>query len=234
LVVINLRRSVASPLGVLTVICVVLALVSPWTIEIPQVHADVNFGFQNPICWLVVLAMFAALLTANAALRVAAALAAEFFLLVWFAWATWAAASSQYSSVDFPFIGIDLIGPGWFEAALGLFAIGAVAARQFHDQEVRPGLEVWLLSLIPGMGLIRIGRTARGVLWAVLVSAAIFLASVDSPVAPLFQPIAGHFDLPPPPPTRAPEWILLGAGLAFAAVGLVDTFLVKRRLPQRG
>lgn len=230
---INLRRFIGSPLSVLTVISAFLALVSPWTIAIPQVHADVNFGFQNPICWLGVLAMFAALVTTNPNLRLAAALAAESFLFVWFAWASWAATTSQYARVDFPFIGIDLVGPGWFEAALGLFAVGAITARQFHDQEVRPGPEVWLLSLIPGMGLIRIGRTARGVLWAVLVSAAIFLASVDSPVAPLFQPIAGHFDLPPPPPTRAPEWILLGAGLVFAAASLVDTFLVKRRLSQR-
>lgn len=226
---INLRRSIGSPLGVLTVISAVLALVSPWTIAIPQVHADVNFGFQNPICWLVVLAMFVALLTANPNLRLAGALAVEAFLLAWFAWASWAATTSQYAAVDFPFIGIDLIGPGWFEGALGLFAVGAIAARQFHEHEVRPGFEVWLLSLIPGMGLVRLGRTGRGVLWAVLVSSAVFLASVDSPIAPLFQPIAGHFDIPPAPPTRAPEWILLGAGMVFMAASLADTFLMRRR-----
>ena len=227
----TLRRAVASPLGVLTVVSAFLALVSPWSINIPQVHSDVSFGFQTPICWLAVLAMLVALLTANPSIRLAAVLVDEIALLGWFGWAMWAATTSQYATVDFPFIGIDLIGPGWFEAALGLFAAAAIAARQYHEQEVRPGPEVWLLSLVPGMGLVRLGRTMRGVMWAVLISAAIFLASTDSPIAPLFQPV-GHFDMPPAPPTRALEWILLGAALILLAASMVDTFVVRRRRAQ--
>jgi hypothetical protein len=223
--VISLRRAVASPLGALTVISAALALVSPWSVYIPVVQRDVSFGFQNPICWLVVLALFVALFTSNPSIRLAAVLVDEIVLLGWFGWAMWAATTSLYAALDFPFIGIDLIGPGWFYAALGLFAIGTITARQYDDQRARPGRELAVLSLIPGMGLVRLGRTTRGVLWAVLVSSAVFIASADSPIAPLFTPASGHYEMPSAPPTRALEWILLGIALILYAASMVDTFL---------
>ncbi len=226
------RRAFASPLGVLVVIAVVLTLVSPWTVGITQIHTDATFGFENPLCWLIVLALVAAVLATNSYIRLAALLAAEVLLLGWFAWVMWVATTAQYSGFDFRFIGIDLIGPGWFEAALGLLAAAAIVARHLHELEVRPGREAWLLSAVPGMGLVRLGHTARGVVWAVLVSVALVLASTDSPMGPLFQPIGGHLDLPAAPPTRAPEWILLGAGLGLAAASLIDTYIVSRRRDQ--
>ena len=226
------RRAFASPLGVLAVITLLLALVSPWLVGISQVHTDVNFGFQNPICWLVILTLVASVLATNTTIRLASLLAAEAILVAWFAWVMWLATTPTYSSVDFSFVGIDLMGPGWFEAALGLFAVAALLARRLHADETRPGAEVWLLAAVPGMGLMRVGRTARGVVWAVLVATALFTASVASPIAPIFEPISGHFDLPANPPTRSPEWILLGATLVLAAASLVDTVLVTRRRAQ--
>jgi hypothetical protein len=226
------RRAFASPLGVVVVITLFLAVISPWLVGISQVHTDVNFGFQNPICWLVILTLVASMLATNTTIRLAALLAAEVLLVAWFAWVMWLATTAQYSGVDFTFIGIDLVGPGWFEAALGLFAVAAVLARRLHADEIRPGADVWLLAAIPGMGLIRIGRTARGVVWVVLVSTAVFAASVASPIAPIFEPISGHFDLPANPPTRSPEWILLGATLVLAAASFVDTLIVARRQDQ--
>ncbi len=210
-------------------ICAFLALASPWSIGVPQADADVNFGFQNPVCWLMLIAMATALMAADLGAVVAAVVAGEALLLGWFGWAMWLAGTPPYTGLDFPFMGIDLIGPGWFEAALGLLAVGAVIARRYHDQEQPPGAEVWLLAALPGFGLIRLGRTARGLLWAILVATAVFLASVDSPVAPLFQSVGSHFDLPPAPPTRAPEWIFLGAGLLLAAASVVDTALARSR-----
>ena len=68
-------------------------------------------------------------------------------------------------------------------------------------------------------------------MFAVLVSLALFLASFDSPVAPLFQPIVGHFDPPPVPPTRALGWILLASAAAIALASIVDTARVKARSP---
>jgi len=122
------RRAFASPLGVLVVISLFLALISPWLAGISQVHTDVNFGFQNPACWLVVLGLVASVLATRTAIRLAAIVAAEVVLVGWFAWVMWLATTAQYSGVDFKFIGIDLIGAGWFEAALGLFAVAAIVA----------------------------------------------------------------------------------------------------------
>jgi hypothetical protein len=64
-----------------------------------------------------------------------------------------------------------------------------------------------------------------------LTSLALFLTSFDSPVAPLFQPIVGHFDPPPVPPTRALDWILLGASAAIVLASIIDTARVKALRP---
>ena len=79
------RRAFASPLGVVVVISLLLALVSPWLVGISQVHTDVNFGFQNPICWLVILTLVASVLATNTTIRLASLLAAEAILVAWFA-----------------------------------------------------------------------------------------------------------------------------------------------------
>src|SRR5258708_1455110 len=160
------RRAFASPLRVLVVITLFLALISPWLAGISQVHTDVNFGFQNPACWLVVIALVAALLATSTAIRLAAILAAEVVLVGWFAWVMWLATTAQYSGVDFKFIGVDLVGAGWFEAALGLFALAALVARRLHAHDVPPGRDVWLLAALPAMGLLRIGPTGRGAICA--------------------------------------------------------------------
>jgi hypothetical protein len=222
------RRAVASPLGVLAVICAFLTLVSPWVIRIPQAGLDTAFGFQIPVCWLIVVAFTLAMLATNLTLGLAAALAGEALLLGWFGWAMWLTTTSRFAGIDFPFIGIDLIGPGWFEAAVGLMAAGATIARKFRDLEERPGPELWLLALLPGFGLIRLDRTARGTVYAALFLSVVVLASIDSPVAPLFQPIVGYFEPPPPPPTRAPEWVLLGAAGALALLSVIDTARIRR------
>jgi hypothetical protein len=227
--VLSPRRAVATPLGVLAGVCIFLALVSQWMIRIPQAGLDATFGFQIPVCWLVVLAILIALLATNLALGLAAALAGEALLLAWFGWALWIATTSRFAGIDFPFIGIDLVGPGWFWSALGLMAGGASIANRYHDLERPPGAEVWLLSALPGIGLLRLGRTARGVIFAALVSLALFLASFDSPVAPLFQPIVGQFDPPPAPPTRALDWILLASTAAIALLSVIDTARLKSR-----
>lgn len=226
------RRAVATPLGVLAGISIFLALVSQWTIRIPQAGLDATFGFQVLLCWLIVLATVTALLATNLALGLAAILSGEALLLAWFGWAMWVSTTSRFAGIgDFPFIGIDLVGPGWFWSALGLMAGGAAIANRYHDLERPPGVEAWLLAALPGMGLVRLGRTARGVTWALLASLALFLASFDSPVAPLFQPIVGHFDPPPVPPTRALDWFLLGASAAIALASIIDTARVKARRP---
>lgn len=216
-----------SPLGVLVVISAFVTLVTPWVIRIPQAGLDATFGFQTPVTWLFVLALAAVLFVANRTLSLIAALAGEALLLGWFGWAIWVTTTSRFTGFDFPFMGIDLVGPGWFVATIGLMAGGAIIARKFRDLEPRPGAETWLLAFLPGLGLIRLDRTARGTAYAVLVWSAVFLASIDSPVAPLFQPIAANFEAPPPPPTRALEWVFLGLAGGLALLSVIDTVRTK-------
>jgi hypothetical protein len=133
--------------------------------------------------------------------------------------------ASQYD-----FVGTDMVGPAWYAAALGLLFTAAVVARRYRDSDLHFGPETWWLAAIPGSGLRRLDRTARGLLWASLVAAALWLASLDSPIAPLFQTVNGMQDLPDPLPTRAPTWILLGIAVLLAALSVVDTIRFRRRL----
>lgn len=220
---IDLKRAVDSPLGFVVVICLLVTLITQWVIRIPQAGLDTAFGFQVPVAWLVVIVTAAGLVATNLAVRLAAVLVAEALLAGWFAWATWLASTSRFAGFDFPFMGIDLIAPGWFAAAIGVLATGATVAQKFRDGEPRAGIETWLLALIPGAGLIRLDHAARGAVYATLVWSAVFFASIASPVGPLFQPVSGDFEAPPPPPTRALEWVFLGAAVAIALASWADT-----------
>jgi hypothetical protein len=225
---IKLRQAIDSPLGVVVVICALLTLLTPWVIRIPQAGLDGAFGLQVPVTWLIVLAFVAALLVTNLNVSLIALLAGEALLLGWFVWAAWVTTTSRFAGFDFPFMGIDLIGPAWFFAAFGLMATGAIVARKFADRDPRPGAEVWLLALLPGLGLIRLDHPTRGMVYAALVLSAFFLASIDSPVGPLFQPLIGDFEAPPAPPTRVLEWIFLGTAVATALLSLIDTARAKQ------
>jgi hypothetical protein len=224
---IKLRHAVDSPLGVVVIICALLALLTPWVIRIPQAGLEGSFGFQVPVTWLIVLAFLAALLATNLTVSLIGLLAGEALLLGWFGWAVWVTTTSRFATFDFPFMGIDLIGPAWFFGAVGLMATGAIVARKFADHEPRPGGELWLLALLPGLALIRLDRPTRGTVYAVLVLSALFVASIDSPVGPLFQPLTGDFEAPPPPPTRLLEWIFLGTAAGLTLLSMIETARTK-------
>lgn len=225
----RLRSAVDSPPAVFALISMFVALVSLWTIRIPRVAGDSSFGFQSLVCWLVVLAVLGVLLLRNLRLEVASLLAAELVLVAWYAWETWLATTTSYSS-QYDFVGTDLVGPAWYAAALGLLFAAAVVARRYRDSDLNVGAETWWLAAVPGFGLLRFDRTARGLLWTTLVAAALWLASLDSPIAPLFQTVNGMQNLPDPLPTRTPTWILLGIAVLLAVLSAADTIRMRRRL----
>jgi hypothetical protein len=227
----RLRTALDSPSALLALVSIFVALVSLWTITIPKVGATSTFGFQSPVCWLAVLAVAGAVLAANLKLSTAFLFAAELVLVAWYAWEMWLAATPTYSS-QYDFVGTDLVSTAWYAAAVGLLFAAAAVARRYRQKDDNGGAETWWLAAVPGFGLVRLDRTARGLLWAVLVATALFLATLDSPIAPLFQTLNGMADLPDPLPTRAPTWILLGAAAAFAVLSFLDTVREKRRQPQ--
>ncbi|MEA2627768.1 MAG: hypothetical protein QOJ10_228 [Chloroflexota bacterium] len=225
----RLRSAVDSPGAVFALISMFVALVSLWTIKIARVPDDSSFGFQSLVCWLVVLAVLGALLLPNLKLEIASLLAAEVVLVAWYAWETWLATTTSYAS-QYNFVGTDLVGPAWYAAALGLLFAAAAVARRYRESDLHVGPETWWLAAVPGSGLRRLDRTTRGLMWASLVAAALWLASLDSPIAPLFQTVNGMQDLPDPLPTRAPTWILLGIAALSAVLSVVDTIRFRRRL----
>jgi hypothetical protein len=225
----RLRSAVASPAALLALASIAVALITLWSIAIPKVGATSSFGFQTPICWLVVLALVGAILLPTLTLNLASLLAAELVLIAWYAWSIWLVTTPTYSS-QYSFVGTDLVGPAWYAAGLGVLSAAAVVALRYHDRDDPPSAETLWLAAVPGFALIRLGTTSRGLLWTTLVVAALLIATIDSPIAPLFQPLNGLPDLPDPVPTRAPSWILLGAAILFALLSVADTVRAKRRL----
>jgi hypothetical protein len=225
----RLRGALDSPSALLALISIFVALVSLWTISIPRVGAESSFGFQSPVCWLAVLGVLGAVVLPNLRVATVSLLLAELVLIAWYAWEMWLATTPTYSS-QYEFVGTDLVSTAWYASAVGLLFAAAAVARRYRNSDHDPGLETWWLAAVPGFGLLRLDGAARGLLWTVLVASALFLATLASPFAPVFQ--TGITDLPDPLPTRAPTWILLGAAALFTLLSGLDTIRERRRLPQ--
>ena len=207
--------------------CLIAAVASPWTISIPPAHIAQIFGFQTPVCGAATLALMASvLLEGNAAV---AALAIAFACIAgWFAWAMLIVTTPQFTSLPFPFVGTDLIGPGWYAASVGLLVAAAAVARSLYQRHVQPGTDMWIFTALPGYGLMRMGVWDRGLTFAILFSAALYFGSTDSPDPAQFADYGKSGNVPPPLP-RGPEWVLLGIAAAIWLISIAVTILRLRR-----
>jgi hypothetical protein len=226
----KLQSPLASPLGIVTLAGAVSALLTPWTIAIPGVSSSGAFGIQSPIAWLEVAALVGAVTFVRLDLALISLLIAEALLVGWYAWAMWVVTTPVYASQGFPFIGTDIVGPGWYAAGAGLLGAAARVARRYRDSDLNPAAEVWLLSATPGAGLLRVDRMPRALFWGTLVVFLLLIATLGSPLAPLFQPISGFPDLPASPPTRAGTWVPLLLAIVAALASIADTAWTKSRL----
>jgi hypothetical protein len=211
-------------------ICVVASLASPWSISIPPGHIAQAFGFQTPACWAAVLALAAAAVLDGRAAVVAVGIALA-VIVAWFAWAMWIVTTPRFTSLPFPFVGTDLIGPGWYAAAVGLLIAAAAVARGLAVSHTTAGLDLWVFTVIPGYGLVRLGSWSRGLIFTVLFSAALYLGSTDSPDPVQFADYGQSGNVPPPMP-RGPEWVLLGLAAAIWIVSVAVT-VAHARLERR-
>jgi len=223
----RIRRRPTSVLDLIVGLSLIASVLSPWWISIPPAHFAQTFGFESPACWLVAIAMLAALYL-DVRVAVFALAVVEVVLIAWFAWAMWVVTTPRFASLGFPFIGTDLIGPGWYAAAVGLLVSSGVVVKELVDRDVPIGWDLWALTAIPGFGLARLGEWGRGLIWTTLVSAALYFASTDSPDPELFAEYGRTANVPPPYP-RGPEWVLL----ALAAVLFVSTVVVTVRERRR-
>jgi hypothetical protein len=207
--------------------CLVASVASPWSISIPPAHLSEAFGFQTPLCWLTVVALVAALLVTGRA-AIAALAVAELVVIGWFAWAMWVVTTPRFTSLPFPFVGTDLIGPGWYAAAVGLLIVGGAVVKDLQDRDVPLGPDLWILTAIPGYGLARLGQWVRGLTWTVLFAGALYLGSTDSPDPAQFADYGQSGNVPPPLP-RGPEYVLLGLAAVFWVLSIAWTVRRYRR-----
>src|ERR1700687_2349983 len=113
----RIRRRSASVLDLIVALCVIASVASPWWISVPPAHLAETFGFQSPACWLTVIALGTAIYL-DLRVAVIARAVVEVVLIAWFAWAMWVVTTPRFATLGFPFIGTDLIGPGWYAAAI--------------------------------------------------------------------------------------------------------------------
>jgi hypothetical protein len=226
----RIRRRSASVLDVIVALCVIASIASPWLISVPPAHLAETFGFQSPACWLAVIALGVALFL-DLRFAVIALAVVEVVLIAWFAWAMWIVTTPRFSSLGFPFIGTDLIGPGWYAMAIGLLVAGGAVIKELNDRDVPLGLDLWMLTAIPGYGLARLGKWTVGLIWTSLFSGALYFASTDSPDASQFAEYGRTANVPPPYP-REPEWVLLALAAALFVLSVMDT--ARRRRKQIG
>jgi hypothetical protein len=152
----------------------------------------------------------------------------EVVLIAWFGWAMWVVTTPRFATLGFPFIGTDLIGPGWYAAAIGLLVAAGVVVSELIDKDVAVAWDLWVLTAIPGYGLARLGQWSRGLAWTALFSAALYFASTDSPDPAQFAEYGRTANLPPPYP-REPEWVLLALAAVLFVSSVAATAWRRRR-----
>jgi len=216
-----------SAAGVIAVLAALASVLSPWSISIPPAHLAQSFGFQTPACWFALVALVgAAVLEARYA--VVAAAVATAVVLAWLAWAMWLVTTPSFTNLPFSFVGTDVIGPGWYAAGIGLLASAGSVVKALIDRHAPVGFELWSLTAIPGYGLMRLHRWARGLAFAALVSGAFYFGSTDSPDAAQFADYGASNNVPPSF-SRDPAWVLLGVAAALWLLSIAATIIEKRR-----
>jgi hypothetical protein len=224
------RRS-RTPLDLLVIVSAIISLLSQWTISIAPAHLAETFGIESAACWLAVIGMLAAL-ALDVGLAVIAVFFTEVVLVAWYGWATWVVTTPRFTNLPFPFTPTDLMGPGWYAAGAGLLLAAGAVIRELRRRHAPPRGDLWLLTAIPGFGLLRMGRWFEGGVWAGLFIAAVYLASTDSPDSTEFADL-GRYGAVPPPFPRGAEWVLLGTAVLFWIVSIAITVWRRRNLQTR-
>src|SRR4029077_14683516 len=181
----RIRRRSSSVLDLIVALCAIASVASPWWISVPPAQLAETFGFQSPACWLAVIALGGALYL-DLRIAVIAVAVVEVVLIAWFAWAMWVVTTPRFSTLGFPFIGTDLLGPGWYATAVGLLVAAGVVVKELVDKDVPVAWDLWLFTAIPGYGLASLGQLSRGLMWTALFTASLYFASTDSPDPELF------------------------------------------------
>ena len=231
---IALRLSGRSSRDIMIVGLAVLAVLTPWTIEIALGHLPRAFGWTNPLAWVVFVGLLLSVMHSARPYHGIALAVTGAALVAWVGWAAWMVTTPGLSTLKFTFTPVDLISTGWYAALIGwVITVDAFASRRAREPERAPAREAWLLALVPGEGLVRLGFGGRGRIWmaaAILAVAFIGISAInDSEFAYWAQ-----FNTVPPDRGRLDVVIAAGA-LALVLLGSwIDTWRTLRRRAMMG
>ncbi len=231
---IALRLSGRSSRDIMIVGLAALALLTPWTIAIAFGHLPRVFGWTNPLAWVVAVGLLLSVMESARPYHGVALAVTGAAVVAWVGWAGWLLTTPSFSKLPFTFMPVDLISTGWYAALIGwVIAVDAFASRRAREPKRAPARDVWLLALLPGEGLVRLGFGGRGRVWlaaAILAVAFIGVAAVnDSEFAYWAQ-----FNTMPPDRGRL-DVVIAAAALGLVVLGsLLDTGRTLRRRVMMG
>ena len=229
-----LRFSGRSSRDVVVVGLALLAVLTPWTIEVSLAHLPRTFGWANPLAWAVFLGLLVCVTQALRAYHGMALAATGLAIVLWVVWAAWMLTTPNFSKLTFTFTPVDLISTGWYAALIAwVVAVDGFASRRARGPRRAPAREAWLLALVPGEGLVRLGFAGRGRGWlaaAVLAVAFVGVAAVnDSEFAYWAQ-----FNTLPPDRGRVDVAIAAGALALVLLLSWLDTWRTLRQRTDTG
>ena len=226
---IALRLSGRSSRDILVVGLAALSILTPWSIEIAVGNLPRLFGWTNPLAWVVAVALLLSVMESARPYHGQALATAGLALAAWVGWASWLVTTQAFTSLHFSFTPIDLFSTGWYAGLIGfVVAVDGFASRRARDPKPARAKDVWPLSLVPGMGLVRLGYAGRGRAWllaALLAVAFIGISAVnDSEFA-----YWAHYKTVPPDRARL-DVAISAAVLALVYLGSwLDTWRSLRR-----
>lgn len=226
---IALRLSGRSSRDIMIVGLAALALLTPWTIEIAQAHLPRVFGWTNPFAWVVAVGLVLSVMQSARPYHGLALAATGAALAAWIGWASWLLTTPSFSTLPFTFMPVDVISTGWYAALIGwVIAVDGFASGRAREPKRAPAKDVWLLALLPGEGLVRLGFGGRGRVWLAAAALAVTFIGVAAVNDSEFAYWAQYNTMPP---NRGRLDVLIAAGaLGIVLLGsLIDTGRTLRR-----
>ena len=201
----TLRRFVLSRGRNLLVIgLIALALITPWSLEIAVAHAPEIRGWANPAAAAFAIANVAALARPPLRWRGPALAVAAASLVAWLVFVSARLALPDFRNLRYTFLPMDVLGEGWYLGLIAwLLSMDAVAAESAYEDEELGRREYLLLSLVPGLALVRLGRTAAGRAWLGTAAVVAFLIQISATRQEEFSyyAVTAH-SVPPDEPRR--------------------------------
>jgi hypothetical protein len=229
-----LRLSRRSSRDIMIVGLAALALLTPWTIGIPQAHLPRGFGWTNPLAWIVTVGLLVSVMESARPYHGVALAVTGAALVAWVGWAGWLLTTPSFSQLHFTFMPVDVISTGWYAALIGLvIAVDGFASRRAREPKRARARDVWPLALLPGEGLVRLGFGGRGRVWLAAATIALAFIGVAAVNDSEFAYWAQYNTLPP---DRGRLDVVIAAGaLGLVLLGSwIDTWRTLRRRVMMG